>query len=207
MLESSRLETILSKHLPPPAISYCLQLWQKQPFNFQITSSRKTKLGDFRYRRDRSIQTITLNGDLNPYQFLLTYTHEVAHLYAFIKFGVSIPPHGKEWKSTFQQLLYPILNERVFPLDLLVPLRQHMNNPKASTAGDLFLMKELSKYDNVEPLNKTTFLSDLKPGSRFMLSGREFEKGETKRTRVICLEVKTGKKFLVAQMAKIQAVH
>ncbi len=206
MVISEKLSAILTKHLPNQAIDYCIKLWQQEPFNFKTTASRKTKLGDFRYRRDQSHQTITLNGDLNPYQFLLTYIHEVAHLHAFVRFGMEIPPHGKEWKSTFQQLIFPLLAVGAFPVDLLIPLRKHMKNPKASSATDLFLMKEMSKYDLPNAAKLEVFLSDLVPGKRFLLSGREFEKGETRRTRVICLEVKSGKKFLVAQLAKVEPV-
>ena len=206
MAISEKLSAILTKHLPNPAVDYCLKLWQQEPFNFKTTASRKSKLGDFRYRRGQTYQTITLNGDLNPFQFLLTYIHEVAHLHAFVRFGIDIPPHGKEWKLTFQQLMFPLLSMSAFPVDLLIPLRKHMMNPKASSAADLFLMKEMSKYDLFAEINEEVFLSDLVPGKRFLLSGREFEKGETRRTRVICLEVKSGKKFLVAQLAKVKPV-
>lgn len=206
MVLSEKLASILTKHLTNPSVDYCIKLWQQEPFNFKTTASRKSKLGDFRYRRDRTHQTITLNGDLNPYQFLLTYIHEVAHLHAFVRFGMEIPPHGKEWKSTFQQLMLPLLSNGAFPVDLSIPLRKHMKNPKASSAADLFLMKEMSKYDLHDAAKQEVFLSDLVPGKRFLLSGREFEKGETRRTRVICLEVKSGKRFLVAQLAKVKPV-
>jgi hypothetical protein len=64
----------------------------------------------------------------------------------------------------------------------------------------------MSKYDLHDVAKQEVFLSDLVPGKRFLLSGREFEKGETRRTRVICLEVKSGKKYLVAQLAKVKPV-
>jgi hypothetical protein len=203
MIIPPKLAEILSKHLPDEAVNYCLSVWQQKPFHFKITASRKSKLGDFRYRRDQDIQTITINGDLNPYQFLLTYIHEVAHLHAFVKFGMKINPHGIEWKTTFQELMAPLFNLQAFPIDLVVPLRNHLKNPKASSSSDLFLVKEMSKYDQRLENQQDTFLSDLIPGKRFLLSGREFEKGETRRTRVVCLEIKTGRKFLVAQLAKV----
>ena len=198
------LTQIFKNHLPHPATHHCIQLWEKEPFQFQITRSRKSKLGDFRYRRDREIQTITINSDLNPYQFLLTLIHEIAHLHAFKNFGFNVSPHGIEWKKTFSELMSPILIDSIFPIDLLIPLRKHMKNPKASSAGDLFLMKEMSKYDSNRHEEKSIFLSDLKPGNKFLLAGREFEKGETRRTRVLCLEVKSGRKFLIAQLAKVE---
>ncbi|PZX52536.1 SprT-like domain-containing protein [Algoriphagus chordae] len=206
MSGSEQLRQVLITKLPEAAVNYAVELWEQEPFSFKTTATRKSKLGDFRYRRDRQTQTITINADLNPYQFLLTYIHEVAHLHAFVRFGIDIAPHGAEWKSTFQQLLFPILSTKFFPIDLLIPLRKHMKNPKASSAADLFLMKEMSKYDEPSLNQEALFLSDLKPGNRFLLSGREFEKGETRRTRVLCQEIKSGKKYLIAQLAKVKLI-
>jgi len=206
MSSSEKLKEILAQKLPESAIRYAIELYEKEPFAFKTTAARKSKLGDFRYRRDRQIQTITINADLNPYQFLLTYIHEVAHLHAFVRFGIEIAPHGTEWKSTFRQLMIPILSTEFFPVDLLIPLRKHMKMPKASSSTDLFLVKEMSKYDDRNINQEATFLSDIKPGNRFLLSGREFEKGETRRTRVLCQEVKSGKKYLIAQLAKVKLI-
>lgn len=195
---------IFDKHLPPNSIQYCVSLWIESPFSLHIKNPRNSKLGDFRYRKDRKVQTITLNSDLNFYQFLLTYIHEVAHLRVFEKFGINHLPHGAEWKTMFQQLMDPILSENIFPKDLLIPLRLHMKNPAASSSRDLFLMKEMSKYDKKATNAKEIFLSDVMPGSTFLLSGRKFKKGETRRTRILCEEVDTGRKFLVSTLARVQ---
>lgn len=184
-----------------------MDLWQKTPFSFKVQKPRSSKLGDFRYRKDRKIQTITINSDLNSFQFLLTYIHEVAHLRIFEKFGNNHAPHGWEWKKEFQLLMGPILNDSVFPKDILIPLRHHMQNPAASSSRDLFLMKEMSKYDLPnEFVPDQVFLSDLLTGKEFLLSGRIFKKGETKRTRVLCEEVSSGRKYLVSRLAKVKPV-
>ena len=197
---------IFNKHLPPNSIQYCLSLWIESPFSLHIKNPRNSKLGDFRFRKDRKIQTITLNSDLNPFQFLLTYIHEVAHLKAFEKYGPNHQPHGVEWKTMFQRLMNPILSEAILPQDILVPLRLHMKNPAASSSRDLFLMKEMSKYDKKATNAKEIFLSDVTPGTTFLLSGRKFKKGETKRTRILCEEVATGRKYLVSTLAKVQTI-
>ncbi|GAA0878540.1 SprT-like domain-containing protein [Algoriphagus jejuensis] len=207
MNPTDQLRKIFEKHLPHAAIPYCLQLWEKIPFSFKVQKPRTSKLGDFRYRKDRKIQTITINSDLNPYQFLLTYIHEVAHLHAFEKFGLAHAPHGIEWKREFQSLMVPILTDSVFPKDILIPLRHHMANPSASSSRDLFLRKEMSKYDYPSDTDgDEIFLSDLMTGKQFVLSGRKFRKGETRRTRVMCEEVESGKKFLVSNLAKVKPV-
>lgn len=185
MNSSEKLRQILSKHIPANSLPYCLRLWEEKPFNFTISKSRKSKLGDFRYRRDRGIQTITINGDLNPYQFLLTFIHEVAHLHTFLNFGIEIAPHGQEWKQTFQKLISPLLSVQVFPRDLLIPLQRHMRAPKASSAQDLFLMKEMSKYDLQKDRSGLT-PSRSQPGKsifRFLL----LQWGKSKR---YCLSIK-----------------
>jgi hypothetical protein len=204
MNTADQLRSIFQSHLPPAAITYCIGLWQSNPFHFRVLHPRTSKLGDFRYRKDRKVQTITINADLNPFQFLLTYIHEVAHLHAFLRFGTDHSPHGQEWKREFQNLIEPVLNDVVFPKDILIPLKAHMKNPSASSARDLFLMKEMSKYDlKIKDSAEEIFLSDLTPGSHFSLSGRKFKKGETRRTRVLCEELNSGRKFLVSRLAKV----
>jgi hypothetical protein len=202
-MSSSELLRLFTRHLPESAVPYCLQLWEETPFHFFVKKPRNTKLGDFRYRRDQSIQTITLNVDLNPYQFLLTLIHEIAHLRAFDQHGTAHAPHGPEWKAKFKHLLEPLLTESIFPRDILVPLKLHIRNPSASSARDLFLMKEMSKYDVKSTKGETLFLADLAPQTHFELAGRKFKKGETRRTRILCEELGTGKKYLVSRLARV----
>ncbi|KPQ17051.1 MAG: type IX secretion system protein SprT [Algoriphagus marincola HL-49] len=204
MDQSEKLREILSAKVPYASLEYCIDLWKQEKFNFTVTRERKSKLGDFRWKRDQSLQTITINGNLNPYQFLITYIHEVAHLFAFIQFGLNIPPHGQEWKRVFRNLMSPLLRKEVFPQDLLIPLVRHMQNPKATSAGDLFLTKELSKYNKATAGIEKSFLSDLKPESIFELNGRKFKKKETRRTRVLCEEIPSGKRYLISQLAEVQ---
>jgi hypothetical protein len=193
----------LKNRVPDKALPYCCSLWEEEPFHLAITRSRSSKLGDFRYRADLAVQKITIYHDLNIYQFLITYIHEVAHHRVFSKYGSAKKPHGQEWKRTFRQLMMPVLNDGVFPRDILIPLRLHMANPKASTGADYFLMKELKKYDSKETIDGAILLGDLKIGSRFELRRRVFEKLETRRTRVLCKELSSGKRYLISSHAEV----
>jgi len=203
----TRIIDVLKQRVPADAVQYCWDLWHEDPFHFSLTRSRKSKLGDFRYRADRKVQQVTLNHDLNPYQFLITYIHEVAHYRAFKTYGPNIKPHGPEWKRTFQSLMSPVLSDLVFPKDILLPLKRYLINPKASTAADLFLVREIRKYDPQCMDKKVIYLSEIKPGADFTLRGRQFRKEATRRTRIVCLELASGRKYLISANAEVDMGH
>ncbi len=201
------IKKIFDRKLPSAAVDYAMELWIASPFNFQLSRNRQSKLGDFRYRRDAAFQTITINNNLNPFQFLITYIHEVAHHKAYLHYGLSIKPHGKEWKMIFQKLMFPMLNSSVFPQDILVPLRHHMKNPKASSGADFWLIKELRKYDKDKSQQEpSVYLNDLGLGNDFDFQGRRFKKISSRRTRVLCQEVHTGREYLISGHAEILPV-
>ena len=97
-----------------------------------------------------------------------------------------------------------MLSDLVFPRDILIPLKRHLINPKASSGSDLFLSKEVREYDQGKSDNPALYLNDLKIGEEFVLKGRKFKKQSTRRTRVLCLEVDSGKKYLISTHAEIQ---
>jgi hypothetical protein len=49
-------------------------------------------------------------------------------------------------------------------------------------------------------------LADITPGEVFELQGRKFQKELTRRTRVLCQEVHTGKKYLISAHAEVKKV-
>lgn len=197
----SSIEFILNNKVPPSALQYCAGLWEANPFRFELRKKRVSKLGDYRYDpRDRS-HTITVNSDLNQYQFLITYVHEVAHRVVHQPGGRQ-KPHGPHWKAKFRELMLPLLNPAVFPDDILRVLANHMRNPKASTAGDPALVRVLSKYDP-EGQNYLT-LADIAFGEEFTFRKRGFRKLEKKRTRAVCLDLRNRKRYLIPEMAEVE---
>ena len=139
---------ILTKHCPSEAVAYCYQLWRTYPFHFKLSKARKGKYGDYKFvANSKQTHQISVNENLNPYSFLLTYIHEVAHLLTFQQYRKKISPHGKEWKRNFQLLMTPLLTEKVFPASILEPLCLYMTNPKATSCPDASLMKALHVQD------------------------------------------------------------
>lgn len=193
-MNPDKIFSILQTHLTPTALPYCLQLWRETPFQLKITRTRRTKVGDFTTKKNGPSR-ITLNHELNPFLFLITYIHEVAHLRVYLLHGNRVDPHGEEWKMKFRELMQPVLHEQAFEQDILIELKRHLANPKASSFADTDLTKVLRRYD--KNASQYATLSDIPEGSIFRFQGRFFKKGKIKRTRVLCHEVKTRRHYLV----------
>ncbi len=177
----------------------CEALLNKSRVDVKVVKSRRTRHGDFRVFADGSKQ-ITMNQSDNPYRFLITLIHELAHFEVSENYRSRRKPHGEEWMKTFQHMMLPFLTPEIFPSPLLQVLAQHLKRPKASTDSDLQLVIELSKFDL--PNNKI-YIFDLKEGDRFEVNGRVFVKGKTLRKRAVCTEESNGKRFLFAPQIKV----
>ncbi len=203
-MNPEKIYSILQDHVPGAALQYCIQLWHETPFQLKITRTRQTKVGDFTTRKS-SQPRITLNHELNPFLFLITYVHEVAHLRVHLQHGNRVDPHGEEWRTKFTDLMQPTLNEVIFEVDILIALKKHMANPKASSFADTDLTKVLRQYD--KNAGQYATLSDIPEGSIFRFQGRFFKKGKIKRTRVLCHEVKTKRHYLVPADVLVSGVQ
>lgn len=191
---------VFERFVPGPAVSYCLKLWEYFGFEFKIKKSRQTKLGDYRFTPQTKIHTITINNDLNPYSFLVTYLHEVAHLVTFKEHGQGADPHGKEWKQNFKKVAAPMLNDQVFPEHVLLALTRYFKNPKAASCSDPVLYRTLKSFDHP---NGKILLKKIDIGSVFHFNGKQYQKLERKRTRSLCLEVTTNRRYLISELAEV----
>ena len=198
-----RVYGLLQSHVPAPALPYCINLWKASPFELKITRSRQTKVGDFTSRNTKAHPRITLNNDLNPYLFLMTYIHEVAHLRVYLAFGNRVDPHGEQWRTTFTDLMVPLLWEEIYPEAILDELRRHMINPKASSFADVRLTEVFRRFDK----HPAVTLSQVPEGSIFKLQGRWFRKGKLRRTRVLCKELQSRRDYLVPVDAVVTDVQ
>ena len=169
----------------------------------KVKQERKTKHGDYRQLSNGNHQ-ITVNANLNPYRFLITLIHEIAHFEAYEKFGRFIKPHGKEWKMTFQHLMLPFLRPEIFPIELLPLLAKHFKNPKASSDSDAQLALALKQFNEGE---KKTYVFEIPLGQTFKLyNGRVFKKGNKRRKRFECVEVKSGRLYLFNPNAEVEII-
>lgn len=188
-----------SHFIPKEASVYVEELLRPLSLEIRLTKTRKTKHGDYR-KLPSGVHQISINIGENPYRFLLTLVHEIAHFVAFTQYGYKIMPHGKEWKMTFKTLMEPLLVKTVFPEDLLSVLQLHFQNPKASSDTDGRLASALQLYD---PYDGKATLNTLAYGDRFTFRERSFTLIEKRRTRFLCEENLTKKRYLVPGHARV----
>ncbi len=191
-------------HFPPKVAEYCFNLWHELAFDFVVSKKRDSKLGDFRFAPNKGFQ-ITVNHNLNPYAFLVTYLHEVAHLVTYQKHKNSVNPHGQEWKVAFFELFEPILDEDLLPAELVGILQAYLINPVATSNGFTPLVEALKKYDPIDA--SALLLFNLEEGQAFRLKNLHLQKGKLRRTRYICQDVQSGKLYLVAKNAQVQPIE
>ncbi|MFM8431999.1 MAG: SprT-like domain-containing protein [Bacteroidota bacterium] len=207
---SETIESVLARYLPSEAVPTCTRWIVSRNIHLKITDMRATKLGDYRPLGDGKGHRITVNHDLNPYAFLITFTHEVAHLHCYLKHGPRHDAHGREWKAEFRYLMGFFLERNVFPNDIRSHLEKHLHDPPSSSCHDAELSKALKKYD---PLYKQEMkhLDELPEGACFRLYGDRrkmtFQKGPLNRTRFRCMEIQTGREYLVSSIAEVELLQ
>jgi len=192
---------ILEKYIPKASVPSVFEMIKTHNVHLKIVNERVTRHGDYRKLEDGQHQ-ITVNANLNPYRFLMTLVHEIAHLVAFKKFGRMIKPHGREWKHTFQQLMLQFLRPEVFPPQLLPLLALHFKNPKATSDTDARLALALKQYD---PPNDKNYIFEIPFGGQFRLhNGKIFQRGDKRVKRYECKEVASGRVYLFNPNAEVE---
>ena len=74
---------------------YILNIKKNEGFTLVLSNPRKSKLGDYRYNHKLKSHHITINIDLEPIYFMVTYLHEVAHKMCWDQFNHKAKPHGQ----------------------------------------------------------------------------------------------------------------
>ena len=204
MTTEERYRRILSNHLPAPAVDTVYGYLERYKVHFHITRQRTSKLGDYRWPQPgHPFHEISINGDLGPYLFLWVFLHEAAHLETHLKHSHA-QPHGHEWQEEYARLI--ARSAHFFPDEeqpLLTRLAQRI--PLSRT-----LLRQvedrLRRYDPDYHPEEHPALDQLPAGSRFRLKTRpdmELQSLERRRTRWLCIDTVTGRRYTVSASAEI----
>ncbi|HRH65220.1 MAG TPA: sprT domain-containing protein [Bacteroidia bacterium] len=203
------ISAVLSKYLPPASVEECTSWVIRKNIHLKITRGRSSKFGDYQPLGPGKGHRITVNHDLNKYAFLITFVHEVAHLHCFEKFHRRHEPHGVEWKNEFRLLLLPFVSGGMFPDDVRGALSKYLHNPSASSCTDHDLMRALKKHDTLK-LQPVIHLEELPEKTVFRIhqsrSDLTFLKGQRRRTRYQCLELKTKRIYFVNALTEVTVI-
>ncbi len=196
---------LFARYFPDKAVEPCFELWKTHTFHFKITAGRRTKLGDYTHQSGK--HKITVNGDQNPYAFLITYLHEVAHLLTFAQYKNKVKPHGEEWKSAYTHLLHAFIAEGVFENELHAIIKAHASCPGASSCSDPVLQKALKNFDHpLKKQNRMPCVEDLELGQLFLFQGRYFKLIEKRRSRYKAKRLDVAKYYLFNHLAEVAPV-
>jgi hypothetical protein len=187
-------------YLPPEALDHVVRLLDGYAVDLRVVRPRRTKLGDHRPPQGPlRPHRITVNADLNPFAFLTTLLHEVAHAATWERHRLRrrrVRPHGAEWKREFSEVLAPVVAAGVFPDDVAAAVARSLTNPAAATCSDRDLLLALARYDR--PREGRVRVEELVEGTWFRIDGRHaFRAGRLVRTRRQCFAVGSGREYRV----------
>ncbi len=189
----------LSVFLPEGTEHLCARWLMDHQVQLRISPPRKTKLGDFRPAHARQPHRISVNNDLVPLQFLITFAHEIAHVVNWDHHGRSVKAHGPEWKQFYRERLHELLALGALDEQTQVVLGRHSLNPGASSYGDT----ELQNLTPDTPDQSET-LNALTPHTVFELeSGKTFRTIKKLRKYWLCEEINSQKKYRVLGTVKV----
>jgi hypothetical protein len=194
----------LAEYLPDGTFHPVLKILNHYKVHLKITRQRATVLGDYRHKGMYGNHIITVNGNLNKYEFILTLLHELAHLLTYEQYKNKVAAHGIEWKTNYGLILKEFVELKCFPPDIETALQKTIKNPAATTAGESELIKILRKYNTHVKLD-VLHVEDLQDGQLFITKdGRVFKRGNLRRKRYECIDVKTGLRYHISAIAEVK---
>ncbi len=203
MSREYNLYKALNDYIPESALEAVVELIGKTPVQIKLTNKRESKSGDYLAPHKDAYHRISINADLNKYEFLITFLHEWAHLLVFKQYYGKVDAHGQEWKETYRILMQSFVEKGIFPEELNKVIKKHLRNIKASTFGDIDLSRVLATY-NKKPLSTVTqFAEELAIGETFSYKNKMYQKIKKDRTYIHCKELSSNKMYKFHPLAKV----
>ena len=197
----------LKAYLPDGAFEPVLALIHQYKVHLTVTKARKSVLGDYRHPIMGANHKISVNGNLNQYEFLITLLHELGHLLCFEQYKNRVEAHGKEWKNLYGLLLADFIQRDIFPIDIKKSLKKTVLNPAATANGETALLLVLRRYDTAKK-EGMAFVAQLPDGTIFETEkGKCFKKIKKRRIRIECVEIATGHVYSFSGLTEVKVLQ
>jgi SprT protein len=198
---------VLKPFIPEASFPIVSKWIQMYPLQIRISAARVSKLGDYRSPYGiNKFHKISVNRSLNKYSFLITFTHEFAHLLCFEKHRNRVAPHGKQWKQIYKGLLFHLLESAIFPPEIELEITKSIiGTVYASSSSEKGLQKALSVHNTHE--ESGVILEELNENSKFRIHNeRIFQKGQKVRTRYKCYCLTNKRWYFVSPIARVTPI-
>ncbi|MFH1121643.1 MAG: SprT-like domain-containing protein [Bacteroidota bacterium] len=201
MSSGKTLKDVLAGYLPAGCSEPVAEWFGNHRIVLRVTRNRRSKLGDFRGGRPLAYPCISINHSLNPYSFIITLIHEMAHAEIFLSGSRGQKPHGEHWKEAYRRLAVPFLKPGMLPEDVRIAFAAYLENPFASSTACVPLVTALRKFD-ISSGNPV--ISELAEEALFALpDGRVFKRGAKLRKRYKCICLNNKRVYLFSPLAEI----
>ena len=209
MIREEHIKT-LAKYFPAKSLQAACDMIPRYGIHLEITRTRKSRHGDFRYDPTSGKYHITVNGSLSPYAFLLTFIHEMAHLLVHKEKGHVGKPHSQDWKDTFRRLMMSLPLSEIYPDDILVPLLSYLKNPLSTADRHNSLSKALKSYDSygnkIEMMDDMSYIENLSTGDEFIFREKRYTLGTKRRRLYLCTLAGEGRQYLFSPLAQVKKI-
>lgn len=190
---------ILIKYLPKNSVDPIIDLITNNNVQLNITKNRRTKLGDYRPPQNGfTYHRISINFNLNKYDFLITLIHEIAHLFTWNTFKNKVEPHGKEWQKDYLNLLEKFNSPDIFPEDVRAIFFYLDKYPQKSKTE---LTRILRKYDDNQDYS---LVEEIPFNIKFnTFDGRTFQIIEKLKKRYKCICLNDKRNYLFHPLTRV----
>lgn len=197
----------LAAYLPEGSFERVLHYIQLHHVKLVLTVARRSVLGNYKHSiaNGQHFHTITVNGNLNKYELLITFLHELAHLTTTVQYGRRAASHGPEWKQAYRLLLIEFCAMGVFPPPIVQALQPSITNPSATANGEHELLQVIREYGVVIPAWKKR-INQLADGDEFEYQGHRYTRIHMRRTRILAKEKATGKDYLFSGLTEVKKI-
>ena len=189
--------------LPEGSVDLAEGWLAESPVPVLLSRTRSSKHGDFRMPRNGRPAYITVNHDLHPVEFLITFAHEVAHFRNWTRYGRRARPHGPEWRHEFRLMLAQVLKAGILAPDISAEIARHYFKRQRIGSGSSETLNRLLGKPTAN--NGAVRVEDLPEGAKFRLkSGKVFIKGRKLRKRYQCREAYSMRIYSVHPLAEVK---